>query len=152
MFHPPVSADNPPRPLIGTTARSAADECASRVQHLERVESQYPRAMPLAELAFLIGPLSGMILGPIALITVVIQALRKHLAWALWTGVTLMFVLVVCTEIYWTVWGRAFNYADSGRAVPARLELASSLTMSAAAFACVCLLISAVVVGRSRPR
>ena len=108
--------------------------------------------MPLAEIGFLIGPLFGMILGPIALITIVILALRKHLAWALWAGVTLMFVLVVSTAVYWAVWGRAFNYADSGRAVPARLEIASSVTTSAAAFACVCMLISAVVVGRSRAR
>ena len=108
--------------------------------------------MPLAEIAFLIGPLFGVILGPIALVAIVILALRKHLKWALWAGVTLMFVLVVSTGIYWAVWGRAFDYADSGRAVPARLDVASNVTMSAAAVACICLLISAVAVGRSRPR
>ena len=108
--------------------------------------------MPLADMAFLIGPLFGIILGPIALIAIVVLALRKHLKWVLWTGVTLMFALIVSTGIYWALWGRAFNYADSGRAVPPVLEVTSNVAMSAAAIACGCLLISAVLVGRARPR
>ena len=62
--------------------------------------------------------------------------------------VVLMLLLVASTGAYWALWGRAFTYADSGHVVPAGLEFASNVTMSAAAVACVCLLISAVVVGR----
>ena len=104
--------------------------------------------MPLAEIAFLLGPLLGVILGPVALIIIVVSALRKRLTWPLWAGVALMLLLVASTGAYWVLWGRAFAYADSGHAVPAGLEIASNATMTAAAVACVCLLISAIVVGR----
>ena len=138
-------------PLGISTRASRQQRGASRTQRL-KASPHYPQAVPLAEIAFLIGPLFGVILGPVALTVIVVSALRKQLRWLLWTGVILMFLLVVSTGIYWTVWGRAFNYVDGGHAVPARLELASDVTTSAAAIACVCLLISAVVAGHSRPR
>jgi hypothetical protein len=99
------------------------------------------RAMGLNDIAFVVGPLGGVVVVPLAM---VVLAVRRHPAWAAWLGALLALTVGISSLAHWFLWGRAFDYADGFQQVPGRLDTALGVTMTVAALGCVGVALTAV--------
>jgi hypothetical protein len=105
--------------------------------------------MNIPDLVFLTGPFGGGLVLTILSWTVI--AVVKRPRWVYILGVTLTAVFVWSFVAYWFLWGKAFDYADADKPVPARIDFASNVSMtlcSLAALALVVLAAAAVLAKR----
>jgi hypothetical protein len=62
-------------------------------------------------------------------VTCVLLVTMQTSRWVSTTALTLTVVAALSFVAYWYLWGEAFNYADSNRAVPWTLDAVSNLAM-----------------------
>jgi hypothetical protein len=105
----------------------------------------------VTEIAFMVGPLFGVVLGPVAFVVHVVAAIAMRRTWPLWIGGTLLAFLALSTWVYWEAFWRDFGYADRNQAVPSLVQFLETTACAVAALACTTLLVSAVIAVRSRP-
>jgi cytochrome c biogenesis protein CcdA len=105
--------------------------------------------MSPADIAFVVGPVGAIVVVPLAM---VVLAVRRHPAWAVWLGALLALTVAISWLAYWFLWGRVFDNANAFQQVPGRLDTALGVTMGVAAFGCVGVVLAAVIaIVRSRP-
>jgi len=105
--------------------------------------------MSIPDLVFLTGPFGALVLAPLSVTAI---AVVKGPRWVfIILGAALTAVAALSFIAYWFLWGQAFDYADTNKPVPARLDLASNVAMtlcSIASLALVVLAATAVVAKR----
>ena len=69
------------------------------------------RAVSLLDVAFLLGPLCAPVLTVLA---VVILFVARPVRWAFRVGIGLAGLTTAAWLTYWFLWGKGFDYADSG--------------------------------------
>jgi len=81
--------------------------------------------MNIPELVFLTGPIGAPLLAPLSVTAI---AVVKGPRWVfVILGAALTAVVAWSFIAYWFLWGKAFDYADANKLVPARLDLASNV-------------------------
>lgn len=108
--------------------------------------------MNIQDLVFLTGPIGAPVLVPLSVAAI---AVVKGPRWAfIILGAALTAVVGLSFIAYWFLWGQAFDYADANKPVPARLDLASNVTMTLCGIASLALVVlaAAAVVAKLRAR
>jgi len=77
--------------------------------------------------AFLVGPVSALLMVPLAL--AVIAVLRRP-RWAVFATVALAAGVGITWLVYLVLWYQAFDYSDAGRPVPSPIDAASNTAMA----------------------
>lgn len=135
--HQPLSYATRPG---GCSRRSAP--VSDRERLLAGTESRYPSGMFFGNAAFLVGPVSALLMVPLAM--AVIAVLRRP-RWAVFATVVLAAAVGVTWLVYWVLWYQAFDYLDAGRPVPSPIDAASNMAMALCAGSV--LLLGATAVG-----
>ena len=108
-------------------------------------------AMNSPDLVFLTGPVGALVLAPLSFTAI---AVVKRPGWVFILGAALTAVVAWSFVAYWFLWGQAFDYADTNKPVPARLDAASNVAMTLCSIASLALVVLAAtaVVTKLRPR
>ena len=110
------------RPKRGSTSRH------QRMSPDTRVAYWILTAMPtVADLPFVVGIFVGP---PLVLITCVLLSMARHARWVLATAVALSGITALSWVAYWSLWGTAFEYADTYRPVPPAVDRASNIAIA----------------------
>ena len=96
-----------------------------------------------ADIVFLVGPVGAVAVVPAV---VALLAVVRRPRWAVWLTASLSVGVGVAWLSYWVLWGKAFDYADAFRPVPAPLEDALNTTMALCAGGVVLLGATAVTI------
>ncbi|HET8982141.1 MAG TPA: hypothetical protein VFN47_05610 [Pedococcus sp.] len=75
-----------------------------------------------------------------------------HPRWVSALALVFASVMIVAFAVFWVVWGRAFEYADTYRPVPASLDLAGDIAAIVFAAAYVLFLLTAIAALIKRKR
>ena len=108
--------------------------------------------MNIPDLVFMTGPIGAPVLAPLSVRAI---ALVKGPRWVfIILGAALTAVVAFSFIAYWFLWGKAFDYADANKPVPARLDLASNVAMTLCSIATLALVVLAAtaVVAKRRAR
>ena len=108
--------------------------------------------MNIQDVVFLTGPIVAPVLVPLSVTAI---AVVKGPRWVfVILGAALTAVVGSSFIAYWFLWGKAFDYADANKPVPARLDLASNVAMTLCSIATLALVVLAAtaVVEKRRAR
>lgn len=108
--------------------------------------------MNIQDVVFLTGPIGAPVLVPLCVTAI---AVVKGPRWVfVILGAALTAVVGSSFIAYWLLWGKAFDYADANKPVPARLDLATNVAMTLCSIATLALVVLAAtaVVAKRRAR
>ena len=107
--------------------------------------------MNIPDLVLLTGPFGALVLAPLSF---TVLAVVKRPRWVFILGAALTAVAALSFIAYWFLWGQAFDYADTNKPVPSRLDVASNVAMTLCSLASLALVVlaAAAVVAKRRPR
>jgi hypothetical protein len=72
----------------------------------------YPQQVDEMEtLAWVVGPVAGVVIGPLMILVHLVVGIRTRRAWPLWTGATLLIALAGSVWLYWQVFWRSLDFA-----------------------------------------
>lgn len=94
----------------------------------DRVALQTVLVTTIGDFMFMVGIFAGP---PLVLSACVLLRVARQPRWVFATAVALSAVMVLAWVAYWFLWGEAFDYADTYRAVPLALDRASDIAVTA---------------------
>lgn len=102
--------------------------------------------------AFLLGPLGGVVLVPVTLLVLVGCAIVRRRWWPVLAGGGFTMVFAVSTWLYWRAFWAGWAYLDDEKLPPTRVRVVEDVALGTAAAVCVVMMASTVLAGRARTR